>query len=171
MPIGSEADFKGVVDLLTMEGIIWNEEDKGMTYQVVPIPEDLKDECDKWRAHLVESVAETSEELMEKFFSDPDSITKDELLTAIRKATISMDIIPMMCGSSFKNKGVQKMLDAVMAFLPSPVDVEAISGINPKTDEEVVRHPSADQPMAALAFKIATDPVRRPPLFLPHVFR
>ena len=158
VPIGSEADFKGVVDLLTMEGIIWNEEDKGMTYQVVPIPEDLKDECDKWRAHLVESVAETSEELMEKFFSDPDSITKDELLTAIRKATISMDIIPMMCGSSFKNKGVQKMLDAVMAFLPSPVDVEAISGINPKTDEEVVRHPSADQPMAALAFKIATDP-------------
>ena len=158
VPIGSEADFKGVVDLLTMEGIIWNEEDKGMTYQVVPIPEDLKDECDKWRAHLVESVAETSEELMEKFFSDPDSITKDELLTAIRKATISMDIIPMMCGSSFKNKGVQKMLDAVMAFLPSPVDVEAISGINPKTDEEVVRHPSADQPMAALAFKIATEP-------------
>ena len=158
VPIGSEADFKGVVDLLTMEGIIWNEEDKGMTYQVVPIPEDLKDECDKWRAHLVESVAETSEELMEKFFSDPDSITKDELIAAIRKATISMDIIPMMCGSSFKNKGTQKMLDAVMAFLPSPVDVEAISGINPKTDEEVVRHPSADQPMAALAFKIATDP-------------
>ena len=158
VPIGSEADFKGVVDLLTMEGIIWNEEDKGMTYQVVPIPEDLKDECDKWRSHLVESVAETSEELMEKFFSDPDSITKDELIAAIRKATISMDIIPMMCGSSFKNKGTQKMLDAVMAFLPSPVDVEAISGINPKTDEEVVRHPSADQPMAALAFKIATDP-------------
>lgn len=158
VPIGSEADFKGVVDLLTMEGIIWNEEDKGMTYQVVPIPDDLKEECDKWRAHLVESVAETSEELMEKFFSDPESITKDELIAAIRKATISMDIIPMMCGSSFKNKGTQKMLDAVMAFLPSPVDVEAITGINPKTDEEVVRHPSADQPMAALAFKIATDP-------------
>ena len=158
VPIGSEADFKGVVDLLTMEGIIWNEEDKGMTYQVIPIPDDLKDECAKWRQHLLESVAETSEELMEKFFTDPDSITEEELLVAIRKATISMDITPMLCGSSFKNKGVQKLLDSVIAFLPSPADVEAIKGINPKTDEEVVRHPDVDAPMAALAFKIATDP-------------
>ncbi|MBQ1275800.1 MAG: elongation factor G [Flavobacteriales bacterium] len=158
VPIGSEVDFKGVVDLLDMQGIIWNEADKGMTYQVVPIPEDLKEECDKWRAHLIESIAETSEELMEKFFTDPDSITRAELLEGLRKATISMDITPMLCGSSFKNKGVQTMLDAVMAFLPSPADVEAIKGVNPKTDEEVERRPSVDDPMAALAFKIATDP-------------
>ena len=158
VPIGSEVDFKGVVDLLDMQGIIWNEADKGMTYQVVPIPEDLKEECDKWRAHLIESIAETSEELMEKFFTDPDSITRAELIEGLRKATISMDITPMLCGSSFKNKGVQTMLDAVMAFLPSPADVEAIKGVNPKTDEEVERRPSVDDPMAALAFKIATDP-------------
>ena len=161
VPIGSEADFKGVVDLLTMEGIIWNEEDKGMTYQVIPIPDDLKDECAKWRQHLLESVAETSEELMEKFFTDPDSITEEELLVAIRKATISMDITPMLCGSSFKNKGVQKLLDSVIAFLPSPADVEAIKGINPKTDEEVVRHPDVDAPMAALAF-ICRSPLDTP---------
>ena len=158
VPIGSEVDFKGVVDLLDMQGIIWNEADKGMTYQVVPIPEDLKEDCEKWRAHLIESIAETSEELMEKFFTDPDSITRAELIEGLRKATISMDITPMLCGSSFKNKGVQTMLDAVMAFLPSPADVEAIKGVNPKTDEEVERRPSIDDPMAALAFKIATDP-------------
>ena len=158
VPIGSEVDFKGVVDLLDMQGVIWNEADKGMTYQVVPIPEDLKEDCEKWRAHLIESIAETSEELMEKFFTDPDSITRAELIEGIRKATISMDITPMLCGSSFKNKGVQTMLDAVMAFLPSPADVEAIKGVNPKTDEEVERRPSIDDPMAALAFKIATDP-------------
>ena len=158
VPIGSEVDFKGVVDLLDMQGVIWNEADKGMTYQVVPIPEDLKEDCEKWRAHLIESIAETSEELMEKFFTDPDSITRAELIEGIRKATISMDITPMLCGSSFKNKGVQTMLDAVMAFLPSPADVEAIKGVNPKTDEEVERRPSIEDPMAALAFKIATDP-------------
>ena len=158
VPIGSEVDFKGVVDLLDMQGIIWNEADKGMTYQVVPIPEDLKEECEKWRAHLIESIAETSEELMEKFFTDPESITRAELIEGLRKATISMDITPMLCGSSFKNKGVQTMLDAVMAFLPSPADVEAIKGVNPQTDEEVERRPSVDDPMAALAFKIATDP-------------
>ena len=158
VPIGSEVDFKGVVDLLDMQGVIWNEADKGMTYQVVPIPEDLKEDCEKWRAHLIESIAETSEELMEKFFTDPDSITRAELIEGLRKATISMDITPMLCGSSFKNKGVQTMLDAVMAFLPSPADVEAIKGVNPKTDEEVERRPSIDDPMAALAFKIATDP-------------
>ncbi|MDD4819706.1 MAG: elongation factor G [Flavobacteriales bacterium] len=158
VPIGSEADFKGVVDLLDMQGIIWNEEDKGMTYQIVPIPEDLKEECEKWRHHLLESVAETSEELMDKYFTDPDSITREDLLAGIRTATINMTITPMLCGSSFKNKGVQTMLDAVMAYLPSPADIEAIKGVNPETDQEVLRHPDPDQPMAALAFKIATDP-------------
>ena len=158
VPIGDEADFKGVVDLITKEAIIWNEEDKGMTYEVVPIPEDLVDTVEEYRAKLIEAVAEYDENLMEKFFEDEDSITEDEIIAALRAATIDMSIIPMLAGSAFKNKGVQALLDAVVRFLPSPVDIEAIEGTDPRTGETVYRKPSYDDPFTALAFKIATDP-------------
>ncbi len=158
VPIGSEEKFRGVVDLITNEAIIWNEHDKGMTYEVIPIPEDLKETVAEWRAKLVEEVAVYDEALMEKFFDDPDSISPDEMRAAIRSAVMDMKFVPMMCGSSFKNKGVQAVLDAVCAFLPSPTDVDAIKGINPKTEQEEVRKPSVNEPFAALAFKIATDP-------------
>lgn len=158
VPIGAEMEFKGVVDLIEMKGIIWNEEDKGMTYQEVDIPEDLKEDVAKWRNHLIESVAETNDELMEKFFENPDSITKEELIEAIRVATLNMTITPMLAGSAFKNKGVQTVLDAVMMYLPSPADSEGIEGINPDTEEKEVRLPDVSEPFSALAFKIATDP-------------
>jgi len=158
VPIGAETEFKGVVDLLTMQGIIWDDSTQGMTYQVVDIPEDLIDTVNEYREKLIEAVAEYDDTLMEKFFDDPDSITKEELQAAIRKATIDMKIVPILCGSAFKNKGVQTMLDAVMAYLPSPVDIDAITGTNPKTDLEEKRRPSSEEPFAALAFKIATDP-------------
>ncbi len=158
IPIGAEDDFKGVVDLITMKGIIWDEDNFGATYQEIDIPADLQEEAQEWRDKLIEAVAESDETLMEKFFEDADSITKEEMFGAIRKSTINMSIQPVMCGSAFKNKGVQTMLDAVMAFLPSPYDTEAIQGINPDTDEVEKREPSADEPTAALAFKIATDP-------------
>merc|ERR1712225_175454 len=122
IPIGSEDKFKGVVDLINTRGIVWNEEDMGMTYEVVPIPEDLKEEVEQWREHLLEAVADYDESLMEKFFEDPNSITEEEILNALRQATIDMKIVPMVCGSSFKNKGVQTMLDLVMELLPSPLD-------------------------------------------------
>ena len=158
IPIGAEDDFKGVVDLLVNKAFVWNEEDMGMTWSEVPVPEDLKETVAEWRAKLIESVAESDDALMEKFFEDAESITEDEMIAAIRKSTIEMTITPIMCGSAFKNKGVQTMLDAVMAFLPSPMDVEAIEGVNPKTEEVEKRRPSMDEPTAALAFKIATDP-------------
>lgn len=158
VPIGSEDDFKGVVDLITNEAIIWNEEDKGMTYEVVPIPEDLVDTVAEAREYLLEAVAEYDETLMEKFFEDPDSISHDEIRAAIRAAVCDMSIIPAMCGTAFKNKGVQAVLDAVCAFLPSPLDVDAVTGINPDTEEEETRPATFDTPFAALAFKIATDP-------------
>jgi len=158
LPIGAEDSFKGVVDLINFRGIVWNEEDKGMTFQVVDIPEDMIDEATEYREKLLEAVAEFDESLMEKYFEDPNSITEDEILAALRQATISGKIVPMMCGSSFKNKGVQAMLDNVMAILPSPVDVEAIKGINTATDEEVQVKVGYDAPFAGLAFKIATDP-------------
>lgn len=158
VPIGAETEFKGVVDLLTMQGIIWDDSTQGMTYQVVDIPEDLIDTVNEYREKLIEAVAEYDDTLMEKFFDDPDSITKEELQAAIRKATIDMKIVPILCGSAFKNKGVQTMLDAVMAYLPSPVDIDAITGTNPRTDLEEKRRPSSEEPFAALAFKIATDP-------------
>ncbi|NOQ74364.1 MAG: elongation factor G [Crocinitomix sp.] len=158
IPIGAEDEFKGVVDLITMKGIIWDEENMGSTYKEVEIPEDLLEEAQEWRDKLIEAVAESDEALMEKFFEDSDSITKEEMFAAIRKSTISMAIQPIMCGSAFKNKGVQTMLDAVMAFLPSPYDKGAVTGIDPKTDKETSREPSIDEPTAALAFKIATDP-------------
>ena len=158
IPIGAEENFKGVVDLITKEAIIWNENDQGMTYKVVDIPEDLKDTVDEWRQNLVENVAEYDDNLLEKFFEDPDSITKEEMMAAIRKAVIDMSFSPVMCGSAFKNKGVQALLDAVCSYLPSPLDLPPITGLNPDNDEEVVRKPSNREPFSALAFKIATDP-------------
>ena len=158
LPIGAEETFKGVVDLITNEAIVWNEEDRGMTYEVIDIPADMVDQVKEYREKLVEAVAEYDEALMEKFFDDPDSITKEEMMAAIRKAAIDMTITPMMCGSAFKNKGVQALLDAVCTYLPSPLDIDAVEGINPKTDEPTTRKPDENEPFAALAFKIATDP-------------
>ncbi|MCE3295262.1 MAG: translation elongation factor 2 [Crocinitomicaceae bacterium] len=156
--IGDEDNFKGVVDLINFKGIVWNDHDMGMTFQEVEIPADIIDEARRLRSELLEAVAEFDESLMEKFFEDENSLTEREILDALRQATISGKVVPMMCGSSFKNKGVQAMLDMVMEILPSPMDTEGITGINPKTDEEVTRKPSYDEPFAALAFKIATDP-------------
>jgi elongation factor G len=158
LPIGAEDDFKGVVDLIANKGIVWDNDDRGMTFTEVPIPEDMLEEVEEYRAKLIEAVAEYDENLLEKFFEDPDSITVSEINAALRAATIDMSIIPMMCGSAFKDKGVQTMLDAVIKFLPSPLDVEAIEGYNPDTEEPELRKPSEDEPFAALAFKIATDP-------------
>ncbi len=156
--IGAEDDFKGVVDLINFKGIVWNEEDMGMTFKEIDIPEDIIDEARTLRGELLEAVAEFDETLMEKYFEDENSLTEREILDALREATISGKVVPMMCGSAFKNKGVQAMLDMVMEILPSPLDIEGIKGINPKTDEEVIRRPSVDEPFSALAFKIATDP-------------
>jgi elongation factor G len=156
--IGAEDDFKGVVDLINFRGITWNEEDQGMTFQEIPIPEDIIEEARELREELLEAVAEFDETLMEKYFEDSESLTEREILDALRAATISGKVVPMMCGSAFKNKGVQVMLDMVMEILPSPMDVEAIEGINPKTEEPTFRKPRVDEPFAALAFKIATDP-------------
>ncbi|MGX5687331.1 elongation factor G [Arcticibacter tournemirensis] len=158
LPIGAEDSFKGVVDLVNFRGIIWNEHDKGMTFTEVPIPDDMVEEANEWREKLLEAVAEFDDTLMEKFFDDPSQITEREVLDALRQATLAGKIVPMTCGSSFKNKGVQTMLDYVMELLPSPMDQEAITGTNPNTDEPVVRHPDVKEPFAALAFKIATDP-------------
>ncbi|MDH5396761.1 MAG: elongation factor G [Cyclobacteriaceae bacterium] len=158
VPIGAEETFKGVVDLITNKAIIWNDEDQGMTYDVIDIPEDLKETVIEWRQKLVESVAEYDDALLEKFFDDPDSITADEMKAAIRKAVIDMSFSPVLCGSAFKNKGVQAVLDAVCEFLPSALDLPPVVGINPKTEEEVERLADSTQPFAALAFKIATDP-------------
>jgi elongation factor G len=158
LPIGSEDNFKGVVDLINFRGMVWNEHDKGMTYEVVDIPADMLEEATEWREKLLEAVSEYDDKLMEKFFEDPTSITEREILDALRQATIDMKIVPMVCGSSFKNKGVQTMLDLVMEILPSPLDKGVITGTNPDTNEEVTRKPDYNEPFAALAFKIATDP-------------
>ncbi|MFL2567426.1 MAG: elongation factor G [Flavobacteriales bacterium] len=158
IPIGAEDDFKGVVDLINFKGIIWNEDDQGMTYKEVEIPADIIDEARDYRSQLLEAVAEFDESLMEKYFEDENSLTEREILTALRQATITGKVVPMMCGSAFKNKGVQTMLDMVMEILPSPLDVEAITGTNPDTEAEESRKPDANEPFAALAFKIATDP-------------
>ena len=158
IPIGQEETFKGVVDLLKMKAIIWHDETQGAEFEVDEIPDDLKDEAQEWRDKLVEAAAEFDEALMEKFFDDPNSITEEELIAAIRKGTLAMECTPMLCGSSFKNKGVQTLLDYVCAFLPSPLDTPAIVGENPSTGDEEDRKPSEDDPTSALAFKIATDP-------------
>ena len=158
IPIGQEETFKGIVDLLKMKAIIWNDETQGAEFEVTDIPAELADEAQEWRDKLVESAAEFDEALMEKFFEDPNSITEEELIAAIRKGTLAMECTPMLCGSSFKNKGVQTLLDYVCAFLPSPLDTPNIVGENPSTGEEEDRKPSEDEPTSALAFKIATDP-------------
>jgi len=158
LPIGAEDNFTGVVDLINFRGMVWNEEDKGMTYQVIDIPADMIEEATEWREKLLEAVSEYDDKLMEKFFEDPASITEREILDALRSACLDMKIVPMVCGSSFKNKGVQTMLDLVMELMPSPMDRAAVFGINPDTDEEVSRKPDYKEPFTALAFKIATDP-------------
>ena len=158
IPIGSEETFKGLVDLIKMKAIYWHDETMGAEYEIDDIPADLKDEADEWRAKLLESAAEFDEALMEKYFDDPNTITEEEVIAAIRKGTLSMQCTPMLCGSSFKNKGVQTLLDYVCAFLPSPLDTPNIVGTNPTTGEEEDRKPSDDAPTSALAFKIATDP-------------
>ncbi len=158
LPIGAEDNFKGVVDLITMKGIIWDDSTQGMTYQEVPIPAEMMDEVNEWRQHLVEAVAEYDDHLLEKFFDDPNSITENEMHEAIRKAVIDISIIPMMCGSSFKNKGVQTALDAICRYLPGPLDIESIKGTDPDSGEELVRHADPKEPFSALAFKIMTDP-------------
>ena len=156
--IGAEEGFQGVVDLINFRGITWNEEDMGMTFQEIEIPADIIDEARTLRGELLEAVAEFDDTLMEKYFEDENSLTEREILDALREATIAGKVVPMMCGSAFKNKGVQAMLDMVMEILPSPLDTEAIVGVNPNNDEETSRKPSVDEPFAALAFKIATDP-------------
>ncbi|MDG2415428.1 MAG: elongation factor G [Flavobacteriaceae bacterium] len=158
LPIGDEADFRGVVDLVTNRAIIWHEDNMGATFDEVPIPEDMVAEVKQYRAELIEAVAEYDETLMEKFFEDEDSITVDEVNAALRAAVMDMSIIPMICGSSFKNKGVQFLLDAVCRYLPSPLDKDAIVGTNPDNDQPITRKPDTKEPFAALAFKIATDP-------------
>ena len=159
LPIGAEDSFKGVVDLVTMKAIVWDDATQGATYTEVPIPDDMKDDVDMYRAQLVEAVAEYDDTLMEKFFEDANSITEEEIYEAVRKATIDLSIIPMLCGSSYKNKGVQAMLDCVIRYLPSPVDVESIEGTDPSDPEKkLYRKPDAKEPFSALAFKIMTDP-------------
>lgn len=159
IPIGAEEKFRGVVDLVTMKALLWHDETMGAQYDVEEIPADLLDEAKEWRDKMLEVIAEHDDVLMEKYFDDPSTITEEEIRRAIRKATISMDINPMICGSSFKNKGVQTMLDAVCAYLPSPLDTPEIIGTDPRdTEKQLVRHPDAKEPLTALAFKIATDP-------------
>jgi len=158
LPIGDEADFRGIVDLVKNRAIVWHDDNYGSTFDVIDIPADIQDEVREYRAALIEAVAEYDENLMEKFFEDEDSITEDEVHAALRAAVMDMSIIPMVCGSSFKNKGVQFLLDAVCRYLPSPLDKEAIIGTNPDNDQEVARKPDPKEPFAALAFKIATDP-------------
>jgi elongation factor G len=158
LPIGAEESFKGVVDLVLNKAMVWNEDDMGMTFQEVPIPEDMVDEVEEYRQNLLESVADYDETLLEKYFEDPESITRDEIIAALRSATIDLAFVPMTCGSAFKNKGVQAMLDYVMELLPSPLDRDNIVGTNPDTEEPTTRKPSTTEPFAALAFKIATDP-------------
>ncbi len=158
IPIGAEDDFKGVVDLISNKAFVWDDTDQGVNINEVPIPEDLVETANEYRMALVEGVAEESDELLEKYMEDPNSITEEEMLHFIRKATIDMRITPVMCGSAFKNKGVQMLLDAVIEFLPSPLDIEAVEGLNPETEKMELRAPKNDEPFSALAFKIATDP-------------
>ena len=157
-PIGAEENFRGIVDLLKMKAILWHDETMGADYDIEDIPADMVDECNEWRDKLLESAADFDEALMEKYFDDPSTITEEEIIAALRKGCLSLQCVPMLCGSSFKNKGVQTMLDYVCALLPSPMDTENIVGTNPDTEEEEDRKPSVDEPTSALAFKIATDP-------------
>jgi len=160
IPIGSEEDFKGVIDLMYNKAVVWREDEKlGTVYDMIEIPEDLKATAEEWREKLVEAVAVTDDSLLERYFEDPESITPEEIISVIRQSTLEMSIVPVMCGSAFKNKGVQRLLDAIVAFLPSPLDVGGVKGVNPMHgNAEVSRNPDSSEPLAALAFKIATDP-------------
>ena len=158
IPIGAQESFRGVVDLIRMKALYWHDESMGAGYSVEEIPAEMLDEAQEWRDKMLEQVAEFDDVLMEKFFDDPSTITEDEIHNAIRKATLAQAMQPVVCGTSFKNKGVQPLLDAVCAYLPCPLDTEAITGVNPRTDEEVSRKPDEKEPLTALAFKIATDP-------------
>lgn len=158
IPIGQEDTFKGIVDLISNKAYYWEENSLGVEIIEIPIPEDLTEIVDEYRTSLIEGVAEENDELLTKFLDDHNSLTEEEMISAIRKATVEMRITPVICGASFKNKGVQKLLDAIIRFLPSPVDIDAVTGINPKTDEEETRDHEAKAPFSALAFKIATDP-------------
>ena len=158
LPIGAEETFKGIVDLIKMKAILWHDETMGAEYSIEDIPADMVDECEEWRGKMIELAAEQDDTLMEKYFEDPDSLTEEEIVAAIRKGTLNLDIVPMSCGSSFKNKGVQTLLDYVCMFLPSPLDTPSVVGTNPDTGEEESRMPSEDEKTSALAFKIATDP-------------
>lgn len=158
VPIGAEDKFRGIVDLIHNQAYVWDSNNEKDPFKVIGVPEELAAEVEEYRGQLVEAIAEFDDTLMEMFFEDPNSISPDQIIAALRQATISMKVVPMMCGSSFKNKGVQYLLDAVVQYLPSPNDVESVIGVNPDTEEEVVRHPDAKEPLAGLAFKIATDP-------------
>ena len=158
LPIGAEDNFQGIIDLISRKAIYYDSSEELVNYVVKDIPADMEDEVAVWRDKLVEAAAECDESLMEKYFDDPETISEDELIAAIRKGTISMQIVPACCGSSFKNKGVQFLLDCVMRYLPSPLDVEAVSGTNPRNGDKELRHPSPEDPFCALVFKIATDP-------------
>ncbi|MBO5719517.1 MAG: elongation factor G [Bacteroidales bacterium] len=158
IPIGAQESFRGVIDLIRMKALYWHDESMGADYSAEEIPAEMLDEAQEWRDKMLEQVAEFDDVLMEKFFDDPSTITEDEIHNAIRKATLAQAMQPVVCGTSFKNKGVQPLLDAVCAYLPCPLDTEAITGVNPRTDEEVSRKPDEKEPLTALAFKIATDP-------------
>lgn len=159
IPIGSEDSFRGVVDLIENKAVIWHDDEElGTNYELMDVPDEMKEEVEEWRGKLVEAIAETDDTLLEQYFDNPDSITPERLLSVIRKSTIERTIVPVMCGSAFKNKGVQRLLDAIAGFLPSPIDKGSVTGINPYTDQETMRAPDTEEPLTALAFKIATDP-------------
>ncbi|PLX07823.1 MAG: elongation factor G, partial [Marinilabiliales bacterium] len=158
IPIGAEDKFEGVVDLITRKAYVWPEEnEKGTKYDIVEVPQELEEEVEAWRETLIEAVAETNDEFLERFFEDRDAISVEEFIKATRQAVINNQIVPVLCGAAFKNKGIQTLLNSVIEFLPSPSDVGAVKGINPKNEEIVGREPSNEEPLAALAFKIATD--------------
>ncbi len=158
LPIGAEDSFEGIIDLIAMKAIYYNNSTELVNYEIKDIPAEMMDEAQEWRGRLIESVASFNDEILQKYFDDPDSITDEEIIAALREATIKLEAVPACCGSSFKNKGVQFLLNAVMRYLPSPLDVESVEGTDPRTGDTVVRHPSEDEPFCALVFKIATDP-------------
>jgi len=158
IPIGAEDDFRGIIDLISGKAYTWDEDSLGMSFREIPVPDDLKPTLNEYRMQLIEGTAEESDELLARFLQNPDSITEDDMVAALRKATIDNRITPVMCGASFKNKGVQLLIDNIVRFLPSPCDIPAIKGINPFTGKEEERHPDPQEPFTALAFKIATDP-------------
>jgi len=159
IPIGSEESFQGVIDLIENKAVVWQDDETlGISYELIDVPDEFKNETDEWRRKLIEAVAEVDESLFERYFKDPDSITNDEIIEAIRKSTLDRTIVPVLCGAAFKNKGVQRLLDAIVAFLPSPLDIGPVQGVNPRNNQQVQRNPDPNEPLTALAFKIATDP-------------